>query len=238
MRERLFGVVVLIAACSAPASAQDWSVVIGAIGADETATAHSGRLLAAVREELEPHRVVSVRDTVQDLRVDLPVAAVFGRAVNLGASGAAVLQFHATDSAATGFAHLWVSRPGGIPEERIEYVPDAAADLGGPARSFAATIISTLSRGAYALVEFHVFTWPRGVSFTVGGSDPVITDRPGREPGEGFNMWSGVQPAGLTEIRLSRPPDYADRLVTVEVPGGGASVLRVPIEVSLTRTAP
>jgi hypothetical protein len=227
---------IVLCTCATPVLAQNWSIVLAAVGADTVTTALSGGLLKAVRDQLEPHGLISVRDTMQDLRVDLPVTAVFSRAVNLGANGVAVLQFHAAGGPATGYAHLWVSRIGGAPEYRIAYVPDALSDLSEIGRTFAAAIISTISGGAYHLVELHVFSWPAAVSVRVGDGHVVTTDRPGRRPGEGFNVWAGVRPAGITSITLSKA-GYEERIVRVELPLPGKDAYRIPVETELTRSA-
>jgi hypothetical protein len=223
---------------ASPSAAQeDWSLILAAIGADDTAAAHAGRLMEAVRAELETHAVVPVRDVAQDLRVEMPAMAVFQRAVNLQAGGAAVIEVHVPGGGSSGYAHLWVSSTRSLYQERVEYLPDLTADVTGTAQGFAATIIRTVSRGAFHLVEFHVFTWPRAASVVVGDGAPVVTDGPGREPGEGYAVWRGVRPAGTTEIRFARP-GYQDRVVRYELPTGNLEPARLLLEVTLTAMDP
>ncbi len=228
--------IVSLCACAAPAVAQSWSIVLAAVGADDITTAQSGALLRVVREQLEPHGLVSVRDTIQDVRVELPVTAVFSRSMNLGSHAAAVLQFQSAEGPTAGYAHLWVSRIGGEPEYRIAHVTDVRGDLSEIGRTFAATIIRTVSGGAYHLVELHVFSWPDAVSVRVGDGHAVTTDRQGRRPGEGFNIWAGVRPAGVTAITLSKD-GYDQRVLRIELPPAGSDSYRIPIETELTRSA-
>ena len=49
---------------------------------------------------------------------------------------------------------------------------------------------------------------PRGSVFSVGGSDPVVASDPGRSDTEGFRLWIGTRPQGMTTVEISNLPDY------------------------------
>ena len=223
-----------------PLQAQEpqWSVAVAAVGSDKITIGQSELLLGKVTGYFETYKMVTVRGQFQSgLRSEITNDAVLRRAGESAAAGAVVLQFQpARKGASAGYAYLWVSTIAGPPRRHVQYIANVAGEVFEEAKQIFAYIVRAMSVDKYYLVELHVFARPRGSFFTVGNSKPDQADLDGRQPDEGFKLWSGIRPAGVTQVRVYRLPEYRDYIQQIRLPASDSEPFRIIVEAQLMRS--
>lgn len=227
---------IVVSLGSAAAQQPRWSVTLIATGPTTAAQEVSRQLASDLQNRLRPSDTVAVRGDIRVFpRSALNRSQLVQLAKNVEVGATAIIEFVPRAGRTTGYAHVTVAHVTQDSSDNFAQYLDKADVQIWQLDSLAAFITESVSNREHSRVELFVYVVPRGSFFTVGGSDPSRADERGRADDEGFHLWIGTRPAGITTLEIYNLPDYETARPQIQIPRSDGRPYRTTVATTLSR---